>query len=74
MSSEHTQRVGNHKSVDVSNIITPNITEQKKSGRVDINQLMFKVREKERKIKKDNLLFFGLVGSIICVAGIILSF
>ena len=54
MSSEHAQRVGNHKSVDVSNIITPNITEQKKSGRVDINQLMFKVREKERKIKYFN--------------------
>ena len=74
MSSENTHRVGNHKSVNFDSIIIPNTTEKKKSGRVDINQLMFKVREKEKKIKKDNLLFFGSVGTIICVAGIILSF
>jgi len=74
MSSENTRRVGNHKLVNFDSIIIPNTIEKKKSGRVDINQLMFKVREKEKKIKKDNLLFFGLVGTIICVAGIILSF
>ena len=74
MSSENTHRVGNHKSVNFDSIIIPNTIEKKKSGRVDINQLMFKVREKEKKTRKENFIFFGLVGSIICVAGIILSF
>ena len=72
MSSENVQRVGNHKSINIESII-PNTIKQKKPGRVDINQLMFKVREKEKKIRKENLIFFSLVGSIICVAGIILS-
>jgi hypothetical protein len=42
--------------------------------RVDINDLLSRVREKKRKENQTNLVFFGLFASTICVAGIILSF
>ena len=42
-------------------------------GRVDINQLMSKVRQGEKKQKKENLVFFGLISSIIIISGIIAS-
>jgi len=43
------------------------------SGRVDINNLMSRVREEERKQKKENLVFFGLISSVIVITGIIAS-
>ena len=43
-------------------------------GRVDINNLMSKVREEEKKQRKENLIFFGLIGSVIIITGIIASF
>ena len=42
-------------------------------GRVDINNLMSKVREEERKQKKENLVFFGLISSVLVITGIIAS-
>ena len=44
------------------------------SNRVNINHLMSKVREEEKKQKKENLIFFGLISSVIVVTGIIASF
>ena len=41
--------------------------------RVDINDLLFRVREDERKQKKENLIFFGAIASIIAITGIIAS-
>ena len=41
--------------------------------RVDINDLLFRVREDERKQKKENLVFFGAIASIIAITGIIAS-
>ena len=48
-------------------------TTNKIPGRVDINNLMSKVREEERKQKKENLVFFGLISSVIVITGIIAS-
>ena len=42
-------------------------------GRVDINQLMSKVREGEKKQRNENLVFFGLISSVIVISGIIAS-
>ena len=42
-------------------------------GWVDINNLMLKVREEERKQKKENLVFFGLISSVLVITGIIAS-
>ena len=41
--------------------------------RVDINNLLSKVRDDEKKQKKENLVFFSLVASVIVITGIIAS-
>ena len=41
--------------------------------RVDINDLLSRARDDEKKQKKENLVFFGLVASVIVVTGIIAS-
>ena len=41
--------------------------------RVDINDLLSRAREDERKQKKENLVFFGAIASIIAITGIIAS-
>ena len=46
----------------------------KVSGRVNINNLMSKVREEEKKQRKENLIFFSAIGSVIIITGIIASF
>tara|TARA_B100000965_G_C18938130_1_gene476077 strand:- start:12 stop:233 length:222 start_codon:yes stop_codon:yes gene_type:complete len=46
----------------------------KTSNRVNINNLMSKVRDEEKKQRKENFIFFGLIGSVIIITGIIASF
>ena len=60
-----------------SSVKTPNI---EMSGgahispnRVNINDLLEKVRKKENKEKKENIVFLGLVGSIVVITGVIAS-
>jgi hypothetical protein len=62
-------------SVSTSNTLGINLnkTRRKIPGRVDINELMAKVRNEKKKQKKENLLFFGLVSSVIIITGIIAS-
>ena len=43
------------------------------SRRVDINVLLSKVRDDEKKQKKENLVFFSLVASVVVITGIIAS-
>ena len=43
------------------------------SNRVDINDLMSRVRDDEKKQKKENLVFFGVISSVIVATGIIAS-
>ena len=49
------------------------VIHSKTSGRVDINTLMNKVRQQEKKQKKENLIFFGLISSVVVITGIIAS-
>ena len=50
------------------------ISKSSSSGRrVDINDLLSRVRDDEKKQKKENLVFFGLVASVIVITGIIAS-
>ena len=42
-------------------------------ARVDINDLMSRVRDDEKKQKKENLVFFGVIASVIALTGIIAS-
>ena len=56
-----------------TNLMTPEVSKTS-SGRVDINLLMARVRVKEQKVKKNNLIFFGLVAALILITVTILSF
>ena len=55
-------------------MIASALSEVKISGRVDINHLMARARKERLKEKKINLVFFGLISTLILVVGIILSF
>ena len=41
--------------------------------RVDINDLLSRARDDEKKQKKENLVFFGLIATVIVITGIIAS-
>ena len=50
------------------------ISNSSSSGRrVDINDLLSRAREDEKKQRKENLVFFSLVASVIVITGIIAS-
>ena len=46
---------------------------KKKDQKVDINILLNRVRGEEKRERKENLLFLGLIASVIIVTGIIAS-
>ena len=67
-------RINNH-SLEVSSSVGMKFNESltKNSARVNINNLMSKVRADHKKKKKENLVFFGLIGSVVVITGIIAS-
>tara|TARA_B110000003_G_C16597172_1_gene514184 strand:- start:255 stop:473 length:219 start_codon:yes stop_codon:yes gene_type:complete len=71
--------MSSEQSINIKSIETPtiDITENdvivKTKPRVDINHLLSKLREKEKSQKKENLFFFGLVGTVVIITGIIAS-
>lgn len=48
-------------------------TDKSETCKVNINDLMFKVREKEKNQRKENLTFVCLVGVVVVVTGVIAS-
>ena len=54
--------------------VTPEDSEKTTSGRVDINNLIARVRLEKQKENKINLIFFGLIIALVVVVGTILSF
>ncbi len=72
MSSEHSI---NNQSIETPNDLDLNINnaQKKMPNRVNINSLLSRVREKEKKEKKENIVIAGLVGTVIVVTGIIAS-
>ena len=50
-----------------------NESQTKNSGRVNINNLMSKVRADYKKQKNENLVIYGLIGSVVVITGIIAS-
>ena len=67
-------RISNH-TVEVSRNVRMKINESrtKTSAKVNINNLMSKVRADHKKKRKENLVFVGLIGSVIIITGIIAS-
>ena len=45
-----------------------------RSKKVDINDLLSKVRQEKVKEKKENYIFLGLICAVVAVTGIIASF
>ena len=60
---------------DFPPFVTPEKSEKiSSSGRVDINILLNRARKVKEKETRDNLVFGGLIVSLIFVVGLILSF
>ena len=60
---------------DLPSLATPKKCEEiSSSGRVDINILLNRARKEKEKETRTNLVFGGLIVSLIFVAGLILSF
>ena len=68
-----TEKLINTERQNFSSLAIPKIEEKKLSARVDINDLLSRVRNDEKKQKKENLVFFGIVASVIVVTGIVAS-
>jgi len=51
----------------------PNSIESPKSPRVNINNLLYKIRAEKSREKRENYVFLGLVVSVLTIAGIIAS-
>ena len=50
-----------------------NWNKQNSKPKVDINQLLNRVRDEKKKERKENLLLLSLVGSVIVITGVIAS-
>ena len=66
LASDTNTKISNLNRIRASKAKSPN-------HRVDINDLISRAREDERKQKKENLVFFGVIASIIAITGIIAS-
>ena len=67
-------KINNH-TVEASSDVGMKVNESrtKSSARVNINNLMSKVRADHKKQKNENLVFYGLIGSVVVITGIIAS-
>ena len=59
--------------IKIDSLETPKIIDSKISSKVDINQLISRAREEEKKENKLNYIFLSIAGSIILSVGLILS-
>ena len=57
----------------VSNSIIKTRPIRSKTSRVNINNLLSKVRKENNKEKKENYIFLGLICGVVAVTGIIAS-
>ena len=73
MSGEHIIEAEQIKAQSEIDTASKSPSKLKSSKRVDINNLMSRVRSEERKQKKENLVFFGVISSVIVATGIIAS-
>ena len=70
-----TEKVNSTKTNNLTPLMTPNNSEKVSlSGRVDINILLNRARKVKEKEAITNLVFAGLIVSLIFVVGLILSF
>ncbi len=58
---------------DLNKISNPTTFSKSKKKKIDINDLLHKVRAENNKGRKENYMFLGLVISVLAVTGIIAS-
>ena len=68
------EKIINHEQQELTPLMTSEGGEQAIKTRVDINDLIKRVREEKKKENKINIVFFSLFASLIFVVGLILSF
>jgi len=71
MSSEHSNLYSSTEKLDKD--FNKKDFNKKEFNKVDINHLLAKVRVEEKKTKKDNLIFLGVISTVIVVTGIIVA-
>ena len=59
---------------ELNNSSGPNYFTNEKKSKVDINDLLNKIRVEKNKKKRGNYIFFGLICAVLTVTGIIASF
>ena len=59
--------------IKINSLETPKIIDSNINSKVDINQLIARAREEEKKENKLNYIFLSIAGSIILSVGLILS-
>ena len=65
--------LNNHMSGEISSLDQQAEVKKTPNIKVDINDLLTRVRDEKKKERKENLLFLGLIGSVIVITGIIAS-
>ena len=70
MSSEQIENIESNN----NNLVHERLSKPNRTRRVDINHLMFKIRENETKTRKENLFLLILICSIVLSVGLVLSF
>ena len=69
------EKIISQETIELPPIATPRKSEEvSSSGRVDINILLNRARKVQEKETRTNLVFGGLIVSLIFVVGLILSF
>jgi len=58
---------------DLNKISNPNTISKSKKLKININDLLYKVRAEKNKERRENYMFLGLVISVLAVTGIIAS-
>ena len=69
-----TEKLISNEDHNLTSLETPILKEKKIKKRVDINDLLNRVREEKKKENTTNFVFFSIFASLIFVVGIILSF
>ena len=59
---------------DLNKISNLNTISKSKKLKININDLLYKVRAEKNKERRENYMFLGLVISVLAVTGIIASF
>ena len=68
-----TEKLINTEQQSFCSLATPEVEEKKVTARVDINDLIARVRKEKKQENKINIFFFLVVSSLVLVVGIILS-